>query len=265
MHPGPSFLVAQVAFPSRLQHHHLSIPQQNMRVFGITFSDVVTFKRISQSFPCSLIYLPLLNLLWAPERGPFGPIFLPFNQPLSFFYSSPKRPQQVPPVCSSARVYRNKVHFHHRQATWSQQWWQLRKNSALVCVALCPHITDSPITGLEKAGGARLMRKAPYSVLCWNDWQQRSRAGFLFVKGITVNIADATGELEGRRSSKRNTVTTVWVQGLYEEYSWLSYKGSEALKLIYHSFLETGGRHGMTTSSARSASEMQIINKGEEK
>lgn len=80
-----------------------------------------------------------------------------------------------------------------------------------------------------------------------------------------MNIADATGELEGRRSSKRNTVTTVWVQGLYEEYSSLSYKGSEALKLIYHSFLETGGRHGMTTSSARSASEMQIINKGEEK
>ena len=42
--------------------------------------------------------------------------------------SSPKRPQQVPPVCSSARVYRNKVHFHHWQAKWSQQWWQLRKN-----------------------------------------------------------------------------------------------------------------------------------------
>lgn len=42
-------------------------------------------------------------------------------------------------------------------------------------------------------------------------------------------------------------------------------QGSEALKLIYHSFLESGGRHGMTTSSARSASEMQRINKGEEK
>lgn len=75
----------QVALPSRLQHHHPSIPQQNMQVFGIIFSDVATFKRISQSFPCSLIYLPLLNLLWVPERGPFGPIFLPFNQPLSSF------------------------------------------------------------------------------------------------------------------------------------------------------------------------------------
>ena len=130
---------------------------------------------------------------------------------------------------------------------------------------LVPHVTDSTVICLEKAAGACLMRKAPYSVLCWNDWQQRSRTGFSFVKGITVNIGDTTGELEGWRSSKHNTVATAPVQGLHEEYSWLSYEGSEALKLIYHYFLETGGRQGMTTSNARSASEMQIINKSEEK
>lgn len=85
MQPGPSFLGAQAALPSSLQHHHPSIPQQNMWVIRITFADIATFKRIFQSFPCSSMYMPLLNLLWIPERGPLGPIFLPFNQPLSFF------------------------------------------------------------------------------------------------------------------------------------------------------------------------------------